>query len=285
MSFKSKALTTTEVSQAVKEWAPGLKDFALTEFNQQNFFKSAILAITESDQLMECMATAPGRESLYNAMKRAFSTGLSLNPQEGKACIIAYKGKASYQIMKEGAIDIVLDSGDVKTLMVEIVYENDAFGIEKSNAGDVYHFSPARRDRGNVDGYFCCITDMKGISHVKYLTEQECFEIRDNHSTSFKFSKETSPWTKSEKGMCKKTVIKTGIRDLYLSPSAKSRFAAEDFNTEDNKPPMKDITPIAGSSASDVAAKLKKEDPKPPAEEKKTDEPSTNETSENKGQF
>jgi len=254
-------ITVQTISTQIREWAPTLKDFALTKFDQQRFFKSAILAISENTELMECLKTLDGRASLHSAMKRAFSTGLSLNPQEGKAAIIAYKGKASYQIMKEGAIEILLNSGDIKTVMVEIVYENDEFSIEKSNQGDVYHFSPARKNRGEVDGYFCAITDKDDVTHVKYMTQEECFEIRDSHSMGYKFAKDksSSGWGKSPKGYSKKTVIKAAIRDLHISPSSKALFSSEDMELNLDEPALKDVTPepITGNTADDVAKKLK----------------------------
>jgi len=281
-------ITVQTIQTQIKEWVPSLKDFALTDFDQQRFFKTAIMAISETPALMECMETPAGRASLYSAMKRAFSTGLSLNPQEGKAAIIAYKGKASYQIMKEGAIEILLNSGDIKTVMVEIVYENDEFSIEKSNKGDIYHFSPQRKDRGEVDGYFCAITDNEGISHVKYMTQEECFEIRDAYSSMFKFKPESSPWKNSPKGMCKKTVIKAAIRDLHISPTAKSLFSSEEVDF--SEPEMKDITPEkpTGTTAEDVSKKLTKKQKKLPPIQDKSDitnkNPSTGETQTGKTQ-
>lgn len=264
----SKQPTNQEISTQVRNWAPALKDFALVEFDQQRFFKSAILAITETPQLMECMSTPSGRDSLHSAMKRAFSTGLSLNPQEGKAAIIAYKGKASYQIMKEGAIEVLLNSGDIKNLVVEIVYENDHFEIEKTSTGDKYTFKPARKNRGTVDGYFCSMTDNDDVSHIKYMTQDECLEVRDNYSSMYKANKNMSPWTKSEKGMCKKTVIKAAIRDLHISPKAKAVFSSEDMSFQDNQDEIKDITPDkpTGKTSNDVAAQLedKQEEPPPP---------------------
>lgn len=265
-------VTTKDLSATMREWSAGLKDFALVEFDQQRFFKTAIMAISESTNLMECMQTPAGRESLFCAMKKAYSTGLSLNPQEGKAVIIAYSGKASYQIMKEGAIEIVMRSGDVKTIMVEMVCENDEFNITKTSTGDQYTFSPARRDRGVVDGYFCAITDSKGISHIKFMTEIECLEIRDASSTAYKFDKKgNSPWAKFQKSMCKKTVIKAAIRDLHISPSAKAQFSSEAMDFDE--PEMKNITPVkTGSSQDDVVAKLAEPEApeQPPVQEETT---------------
>jgi len=272
----SKEITIKSISTQVQEWAPGLKDFALTEFDQQRFFKTAIMAISENNGLMECMQTPAGRASLYSSMKRAFSTGLSLNPQEGKAAIIAYKGVASYQIMKEGAVEILLNSGDIKTLMVEIVYENDKFSIEKSNKGDTYHFSPVRKNRGEVDGYFCAITDKDDISHVKYMTQEECFEIRDTYSTGYIFAKDQkkSGWAMSPKGYSKKTVIKAAIRDLHISPSSKAMFSSEDVDFNLHEPMMKDVTPkkTTGNTADNVASKLEEKKEKEVASvDKQTD--------------
>jgi len=256
----TKEITVQTIQTQIKEWAPSLKDFALTDFDQQRFFKTAILAISETPELMECMQTTAGRMSLYSAMKLAFSTGLSLNPQEGKAAIIAYKGKARYQIMKEGAIDILMDSGDIKSVIVDIVYANDMFSIEKSNKGDVYHFAPMRKDRGEVDGYFCAITDKNNFYHVKYMTQEECFKIRDTYSTGYNFAKDKSKtgWGKSPEGYSKKTVIKAAIRDLHISPKSKALFSSEDADF--NEPEIKDITPEkpSGSTADDVAGKLEK---------------------------
>lgn len=249
-------ITLQAVSTQVKDWAPGLKDFALIDFDQQRFFKTAVLAISETPALMECMGTPAGKNSLLSAMKRAFSTGLSLNPQEGKAAIIAYNKKASYQIMKEGAIELLLNTGEVKEISVEIVYENDVFEIEKTSTGDKYTFRPARKDRKVVDGYFCSITDNDGISHIKYMTQEECFEIRDNYSSMYKNAPSASPWKNSEKGMCKKTVVKAAIRDLHIAPKAKALFASEGMAYPDDQEPPKDITPHKGTSADDVKAEI-----------------------------
>lgn len=263
-------ITLQTVSSQVKDWAPGLKDFALIDFDQQRFFKTAVLAISETPALMECMGTAAGKNSLLSAMKRAFSTGLSLNPQEGKAAIIAYKGKASYQIMKEGAIELLLNTGEVKELSVEIVYENDFFEIEKTSTGDTYTFRPARKDRVVVDGYFCSITDNNGISHIKYMTQEECFEIRDNYSTGYQFAKDksTTGWGKSPKGYSKKTVIKAAIRDLNIAPKTKALFSSEDMDFHDSpQEPPKDITPHKGSSSEDVKEEIENQSEQPEQKE------------------
>ena len=162
--------------------------------------------------------------------------------------------------MKEGAIELLLNTGEVKELSVEIVYDNDFFEIEKTSTGDTYTFRPARKDRVKVDGYFCSITDNDGISHIKYMTQEECFEIRDAYSASYNYAKKENKgdttWAKSEKGMCKKTVVKAAIRDLHIAPKTKALFSSEDMDFQDNQQPPKDITPHKGTSSEDVKAEI-----------------------------
>lgn len=271
---QSKAITVTDINETMRKWAPALKDFALTHFNEQRFFKSAILAISEDENLMECLKTSNGRLSLYNAMKRAYSTGLSLNPQEGKACIIAYNGSARYQVMKNGAIDIVMESGDVKKLIVESVYSADKFKIIKTSDGDKFEFEPARKNRGEVDGYFCWILDRDNVSYVKYMTQAECFEIRDQYSSMYNSkAKEKSSWFKSPKGMSKKTVIHAAIRDLNLSPKATALLAAEEQNEHDAiEVEFHEISePITGQTQNETANKLASQSKQAPAEQQQAD--------------
>lgn len=264
-------ITVQEIDTQVRNWAADLKKFALVEYNQDRFFKTAILAISESEQLIKCMETPAGRQSLHHAMKRAASTGLSLNPQEGKAAIIAFGGKASYQVMKDGAIELLMQTGEVKSVLVDVVRENDVFDIERTHEGDAYSYKPARKNRGEIDGYFCAIQLKDNSTRAKYMTVDEVNEVRDNHSAMFKNSPNNSPWTKSPIGMGKKTVIKVAIRDLNISAESKALISAEDVEEPTPEEP-KDLNPRPKSQNQETTIeklKTKKPAPAPEVQEKK----------------
>lgn len=220
-------------NQALSEYAPDNQNFL-------SWQKSAMMAIATTPTLQECLNTPAGQKSLHEALRFASATGLSLNPQEGKAALIAYKGKAQYQIMKNGMMELAQRSGKVKFITCDTVRENDEFTIQKTANGDEYEFKPARKNRGEIDGFFAAIVLLDGSCNVKYMTVDEVNAFRDNYSAMYKFKKEASPWNHSFEGMATKTVIKALLRNLNISPEISEAVGIDD--QEEVKQEPKDIT-------------------------------------------
>ena len=82
----------TDLNVWINKISTNLKSYS--ENADKKFFKSAMLAIIENNDLMQALKTPSGQMSVYNSLKYAASTGLSLNPQEGKAALISYNSKA-----------------------------------------------------------------------------------------------------------------------------------------------------------------------------------------------
>jgi phage RecT family recombinase len=220
--------------------------FKLAEKDFNPWVKSALIAISTTASLQECMNTPAGQKSLYESLRFAASTGLSLNPQEGKAALIAYKGKAQYQIMKNGMMELAQRSGKVKFITCDTVRENDDFSIEKTAEGDKYSFKPARKDRGEIDGFFAAVVLTDGSCNVKYMTVAEAHGFRDNYSSLYKNKPDASPWKKSFEGMATKTVIKALLRNLNISPEISEAVGIDDQEEVGPAEP-KDITPDKGT--------------------------------------
>lgn len=209
----------------LKKWAPALETYAIRKYDQESFIKSAMLAFMENKDLLKALETDRGRISVSHALRFAATTGLSLNPQEGKAAIIAYESKkdksihVSYQIMKNGMIDIVLESGQVEFLKSEHVREKDIFKLKCTADGDNYEFEPALKDRGEIIGFFASIKLKSGETHVKWMTIEEIEEFRDKYSSNYKFNKDNqeNPWNKSFASMGIKTVMKALLRSVKIS--------------------------------------------------------------------
>ncbi|MBE9572475.1 MAG: recombinase RecT, partial [Proteobacteria bacterium] len=130
----------------MKSLAGQLETYAVRDYNNQVFAKSAMIAIVSSDGLQECLTTDEGKVSIINALKMAAGTGLSLNPQTGMAALIPYSKKinnrwiktAQFQIMKNGLIELALESGKVEFITADTVREADAFTMSKTMNGDEY---------------------------------------------------------------------------------------------------------------------------------------------------
>ena len=244
-----------EIGIYLNDHKSNIVKFAVRDYNHVDFLKTAMLCISESASLQKCLQTQKGKNSLYHALKLGATTGLSLNPQEGKACIVAYEDKngnmiVRYQQMKNGILQLLDETGKVKYITAESIRENDFFDITKSMDGDTYEFKPSLRDRGPCIGYFAAIRLHDDMTYVTYMSQEEMIEHYNKYASS---KKDGSAWGKSFEGMSKKTVLKRLVNDLHLSSAVDAGIGADDFNdpNEPDSEPVK-VADARVSEPSDV---------------------------------
>ena len=237
--------------------------YAIRDYKAETFIRSAMMAIVASPDLQECLSSQDGKASMINALRMAAGTGLSLNPQEGKACMVAY-GKnlgshqkpswiktATYQVMKNGLIELSLESDKVDFITAETVRENDVFNILKTPDGDKYEFSPHRKDRGDIDGFMAVLKLKDGRTITQYMTRAETEEHRDKYAKNLLDKdgklKDGHAWVKSFEGMGQKTILKKLLKSTHISREVDHAVGS------DYEPEIKDITPAPrGISADDL---------------------------------
>jgi len=211
-----------QIANFLQMSSKSLFSYASRKYNRDAFIKSAMLAIIENDDLKNCINSNPGQLSLFGALRYAATNGLSLNPQEGKAALIPYKGKVSYQIMKNGLIDLAMDSGAVESIISYVVRENDVFSFTKTSDGDKYEYTPARSERGEIEGFFAAVKFKDSVSIGQYMTLEQVEDHRDKYSKGLKDGngkpRQNHAWVKSFEGMGLKTVIKRLFRNVSISP-------------------------------------------------------------------
>lgn len=254
---QTKAIATIEktASDFLTNLKSTLPAYAVREYKQETFVRSAMVAIISSPDLQECFKSDEGKASLINAMRMAAGTGLSLNPQEGKAALIAYSKNigtqqnkkwaktASYQVMKNGLIELALESKKVEFITADTVRENDEFTLAKTMNGDEYYFSPARIDRGKIDGFFAAVKMKDGSCHTVYMAQQQTKEHREH------FSKKTAM---PDEGYGRKTVLKQLLNNLYISPEVSQAIGADNFEEAQ----LIDAPLLDGVGADDLHGKL-----------------------------
>jgi phage RecT family recombinase len=239
----------------LQETSKTLSGYAIRKYDQTAFLKSAMLAISDNKSLADCLQTVEGKKSLIHALKYASTTGLSLNPQEGRAALIAYGGKIQFQIMKNGLIDLALESGKVEFITADYVKENDKFKLIKTINGDSYEFEPALKDRGAILGYFAAIKLVSGMTHVKWFTSEEVLSHRKKYSSNSQMP---------EMGYGIKTVMKALLRSISISRELDAAVSGDDFfeiSTESDH----------GVSADDTLEKLKAQTTQPKQEKTESD--------------
>jgi phage RecT family recombinase len=279
------ALTTidNEAGNFLQKFGKSLEQYAVRKYDNDTFLKSAMIAIVSNNELANCLKTDPGKLSLFQALRFASTTGLSLNPQEGKAALIAFSGKVQYLTMKNGLIELALETGRVEHLMSDHVRVNDKFDIIKTSDGDKYEFSPALENRGAVRGFFATIKFKEGNTYLKWMSKVEVEEFRDKYSRYVYYSYDDkngkfkkgdpipdAPWNKSFIGMGEKTVMRKLLKSIHISEEFDKSISSDDFYEVDYK-----IEP--GDSADDVNDKLKdKETPEDKPAAKETNSNGTN---------
>ena len=232
----------------IKDYAPALLEYAVRKYDQTAFLKSAMLAIESNPDLKKCITTDIGKASFIQSLRFASTTGLSLNPQEGKSALVPRSTKSgativTYQVMKNGMIDLALESGKVEFIEADYVKKNDHFtGIRKTMDGVNYEFSPALKERGDLLGFFAVMKMKSGATHGKWFTLDEITAHRKQYS-----EKSYMP----EIGYGLKTTVKALLRSVSISAEIDALVKSDDAWTIE--PEQRGVT------ATETAEKLKTE--------------------------
>ncbi|NIP56110.1 hypothetical protein GWN42_31225 [candidate division KSB1 bacterium] len=236
-----------------------------------DFLQSVQMILSSEPKFKDVIADQRGRIQLIGALKTAASVGLSLNPALGKAAIIPYKGQhgwiVSYQAMKNGLIDLALNSGAVKYLTSGVVKEQDEFSLVNTPDGASYTHAPARRDRGETDGYYAALKFKTGESYALYITREEARTHAAKHSSNAKIEngdfKGQGAYRDSEDGMHVKTVIKMLLRNIHVSDDLAIAMAADDKYEREER----EINPQPKTQSADDLADRLEQNGGEPAEE------------------
>jgi len=216
----------TSIQQFIHDRKANLAKYAVRDYNQSEFLNSIAIAVSESADLQKCLNTPEGQNSMYHACILAAHSGLSLNPQLGHAALVAFGGRVSYQVMKNGLVKVAMQSGKVDFITVDTVRENDQYSQSKSFSGDTFTHVPAKTDRGKIIGFYAGVKLKAGSTHLCYMTTEQVKEHGKNYSAFYSSAK--GPWQKSFEGMGKKTVIKTLFRNLEIDDDTTATIKADD---------------------------------------------------------
>lgn len=236
------------------------------------FLRSAMLCILNDKKLIEAVKTEKGQASLLGALTYAAVTGLSLNPAEGKSCLVVYGEKVQYQVMKNGLIEQAMNTGKVKYIMGDVIRERDSAKIVKTMTGDIIEHTVELAERGKIKGFYAALVLSDGEQHVTYMTMKEMEEHRDKYAKGLvwtyddKYSsakkgdkKLDHAWHKSFEGQGIKTVIRRLLSRVAIGEesSVDEMNIFDEMTAEARPEPSPDIGErfdVAADQAADQAA-------------------------------
>ena len=177
------------------------------------------------------------QNSLLQTFMRAAQDGLYLDGKEAAA--VQYGQSVQYIPMVEGIIKVLHNSGLIKTISAEVVYENDLFDYELGTAPKITHKPLITGDRGKpICVYAVAVTTNEG----EYYEVMNMAEIDKCRQVSKASSSPHSPWVKWFDQMAKKTVIQRIAKRLPKNDAISSVVSVDDDN-------FVDVTPNAKQSS------------------------------------
>lgn len=146
------------------------------------------------------------RQSVVNAVTNVAAIGLSLNPATKLAYLVPRKTGIVLEISYMGLVKLATDSGAVRWVKAELVYEQDQFTIDGYGKPPTHSYNPFAKDRGALVGVYCVAKTSDGDYLTDVMGIEDVYAIRDR-SEAWKNGRK-GPWATDEGEMVKKTIIK-----------------------------------------------------------------------------
>lgn len=173
------------------------------------FVSNLIAVVSGNENLQQCDPMS----LIFTAMK-ATALNLPIEPSLGKAAIIPYNDtkagvvKAQFQIMRDGWVELLLRSGQVKNIINEAVHEGEL--VKKNKFTGEYFFDEEKRTSDKVIGFMARIQLKDGFDKTVFWTTEEINEHGKRYSQTFK--KGYGLWIDNYEAMAKKTVLKNLLK-------------------------------------------------------------------------
>ena len=134
---------------------------------RENFMTSLISVVANDANLQKCKPM-----SVFHAALKSVPLGLPIESNMGFAAVIPYGDNASFQIMRNGWMDLLMRTGQVKFIANEIVYEGQL--VKKNKFTGEYVFDEDAKKSDKVIGYMAYIRLTNGFEKTVYWTVEEC---------------------------------------------------------------------------------------------------------------
>lgn len=231
---------------------------------KDSFVTSLISAVANNENLQTCEPMS----IMYTAMK-ATALGLPIDPSLGYAAMIPFKdGKSGktlcqFQVQRDGWMELLMRTGQVKFVANEVVYEGQL--VRKNKFTGEYVFDEDAKKSDKVIGYMAYIKLNNGFEKTVYWTVEECKAHALRYSQTFK--KGYGIWKENFDAMSLKTVLKHLIKK-YAPKSVEVLSAITDDQSVSNEQgastyidnaPDEQFQPDATESAKEKADKVREQ--------------------------
>lgn len=150
-------------------------------------------------------------QSLLAACTKAAADGLILDGREA-TLVVDYQGDVQYRPMMRGLLRLAYNSGEIRSIVVEIVCENDEFIYSPTDEREpIRHVIDLRKPRGEIYAVYAKAVLKDGGIVFEVMTVEDVNRIRDRSDAyrAFKSGKiKSTPWSTDWSEMARKTVFR-----------------------------------------------------------------------------
>ena len=203
------------------------------QMDVNKFISVAKLTLNKNPRLLQADKT-----SLMQTFMKAAQDGLFLDGKEAAA--VLYGNQVNYLPMVEGVIKLMHNSGLIKTISAEVVYENDCFEYELGSNPHVKHIPLLVGNRGNRICVYCYVQTANDGEYIEIMNMDDLDKCKQQAKGA---SSPHSPWVKWFDQMAKKTVIHRIAKRLPKNDAINSVVRIEedtDFKQAVNVTPTPD---------------------------------------------
>tara|TARA_Y100000996_G_scaffold281883_1_gene222447 strand:- start:227 stop:1027 length:801 start_codon:yes stop_codon:yes gene_type:complete len=203
------------------------------QMDVNKFISVAKLTLNKNPKLLQADKT-----SLMQTFMKAAQDGLYLDGREAAA--VQYGNQVNYLPMVEGVIKLMHNSGLIKTISAEVVYENDCFEYELGSNPHVKHIPLLVGNRGNRICVYCYVQTANDGEYIEIMNMDDLDKCKQQAKGA---SSPHSPWVKWFDQMAKKTVIHRIAKRLPKNDAISSVVRIEedtDFKQAVNVTPTPD---------------------------------------------
>jgi recombination protein RecT len=183
-----------------------LKSVLPASVTPEKFLRIAMTAISGNPRLLE-----GNRQVLFSELVKCASDGLV--PDGREAAIVPFKGTGKYMPMVGGICKRARNSGAVKGIDSQVVYENDQYESWIDETGPHFKHVKAKKNRGEIILTYAYAIGSDGELYHEEILEEDMEKIRNTSKAG------DSPWNGPFKDEMRR---KSAIRRLakYRLPSS-----------------------------------------------------------------
>lgn len=202
----------------------------------KRFMRTTVNAISthpQSEQLLKA-----DRQSLFNACQKAAGDGLLLDGKE--STLVTFKNQATYMPMVQGLVKLARNSGEITTIVSEVVYSADQFQYRPGIDEQPVHSPDWFGDRGEPVGAYAVITTKSGEKIVSVMPKSRIMAIGAGGRNLKQYTPgQGAHYTEWWKKTAIKNVLKYAPKSTYLE----SALAADNEHIDPDQIPSDYVPP------------------------------------------